>query len=68
MKIEERQIKATFLAGICEWILRFFCQFVLHYNPPWVQIMGALGTGMILYAIIHGRYYRKETQGGKNNG
>lgn len=49
MKIEDRQVKAAYLAGLSEWAVRLFAQYVLHYDPLWIQMMGALGTGMILY-------------------
>ncbi len=63
MKWEMRHIKASFFAGVSEWVFRLFCEQALNYNPLWVKMMGALGTGMILYSAWMYVYYKKETGG-----
>jgi hypothetical protein len=57
MKPEERQIKASFLAGCSEIVLRFILQ---HFGVEGAWMLGWLGVGMILYSIWLGYYYNKE--------
>ena len=65
MKNETRIIKASFAAGVSEWIFRLICEWGFNYGPLWIKTLGALGTGMILYSFAHSYYYHKEVKNGK---
>jgi len=59
MKAEERQIKASFLAGCSEITLRFILE---HFNIEGSWMLGWLGIGMILYSVWLGFYYNIEVR------
>ena len=58
-KHEERQIKAMFITGIVEWMFKLTSQHIFNYDRLWIQVMGGLGTGMIIYSIALGYYVRR---------
>jgi hypothetical protein len=62
MKIEERQIKASFLAGLSEIALRYI---LMYFNVEGAWMLGWLGLGMILYSIWLGYFFTMEV---KQNG
>lgn len=59
MKLEERQIKASFLAGVSEIGLRYV---LMYFGVEGAWMLGWLGTGMILYSMWLGYYYNKEVR------
>jgi hypothetical protein len=63
MKWEMRHIRASFLTGCSEGIIRVISKSVFNYSPLWIDVIGVIGLGMMIYSGWMYYFYKKEIGG-----